>query len=149
MLAGATRWPYGGTAHKPEDECLTSPSETEVFIDDDEIFSSGDATGMVITFTAEFIEKLGTYMELARTKGFDMQEQWVDHQLNRTVLCFGDAKIQTTACSAKSLMAVLPETISIIETAEIADSSVARGRHRPACRDRNHQPTAPRAEEER
>ena len=70
-----------------------SPSETEVFIDDDEIFSSGDATGMVITFTAECpVEKLGKYMELARTKGFDMQEQWVDHQLNRTVLCFGDVK---------------------------------------------------------
>jgi hypothetical protein len=70
-----------------------SPSETEVFIDTDEIFANADHTGMIITYTDECpVETLGKYLELARTKGFDMQEQWFDTQLKRNVLCFGDVK---------------------------------------------------------
>ena len=70
-----------------------SPSETEVFIDTDDIFCSGDATGMVITYTDGCpVEQLSKFLVLAHTKNFDMQEQWFDTELKRNVLCFGDVK---------------------------------------------------------
>ena len=67
--------------------------EPSVLVDTDDIFASADDTGMIITYTDECaVEQLGKYLEAAREKGFDMQEQWFDTQLNRHVLCFGDVK---------------------------------------------------------
>jgi len=64
--------------------------DVTIVVDEDDLFASHDADGMIITFTdACSPERLSPLLLKASENSWDMGDQYFDNDLQRTVLLFG------------------------------------------------------------